>query len=300
MVLLEVQVRMARASIEGSSLRGSHAARSLLSFAPDKADTAFAFWNAYSGKTSYDKDPFKDEVQKRITGDTNWPALAKAVYYKSSIVDAGEFAMFMANVMHESAELTTKVEGTSYKNKDYDWGVCTGVDVNDKDMDYCEWKENGEIVKETDITKCCRGSNCATKCDKHYSGRGYLQTTYYKNYKDASEAGCTKDFNGNSVDIVKNPELVEDDEVLAWCTAAVYWKKNVHGDRCPNGSKSCDMGNTISAINGALECGEDSAHKEQAQRRFCFYRHFHEAYKHERMYWADSVCFKGLDALCPV
>merc|ERR1712153_206638 len=104
------------------------------------------------------------------------------------------------------------------------------------------WKENGEIVKETDITKCCRGSNCATKCDKHYSGRGYLQTTYYKNYKDASEAGCTKDFNGNSVDIVKNPELVEDDEVLAWCTAAVYWKKNVHGDRCPNGSKSCNTG----------------------------------------------------------
>merc|ERR1719242_712613 len=113
-------------------------------------------------------------------------------------------------------------------------------------------------------TSCC-GSACKSKCNKHYIGRGYLQTTWLKNYQLAKDGGCTKDESGNSVDIVKNPEKVASDTALAWCTSAVFWKREVHDDRCKGTTASkttCDLGNTISAINGDQECDY-----EQTSRR---------------------------------
>jgi len=183
--------------------------------------------------------------------------------------------MFIANIMQETGEMTTKTESTShYTSKSYDWGDCAAnvsVPVKGKDL------------KDSD------------KCKKHYFGRGYLQTTWHKNYKAAKDAGkCTTDTAGNDVDIVANPEKVAIDETLAWCTAAHYWKVAVHDDRCKNG---CDMGNTISAINGALECKDGN---KEAQRRFCFYKKFYESYASTTLYWHDTVCVKDLDALCPV
>jgi len=236
------------------------------SFRPSIHTTATAFWNAVE-----DKSAGEAVVKARIKD--NWVAIKSAVA-ESGIADSKEFAMFIANVMQETGEMTTKTESTShYTSNNYDWGECA-VDAPVKGAD----------LKDTD------------KCTKQYFGRGYLQTTWHKNYKEIVDAGkCNKDRYGKPVDIVVNPEKVATDETLAWCTAAYYWKNSVHDDRCKNG---CDMGNTIDAINGPLECHDD--HPEHAQRRFCFYKNFYESYASTTVYWHDKVCVKDLDAKCPV
>merc|ERR1712107_140783 len=104
---------------------------------------------------------------------------------------------------------------------------------------------------------------------------------------------CNKDANGNSVDIVKNPEKVVNDDTLAWCTAAYFWKKSVQDDRCP-----CDMGNTIDAIN-PMECN-NKKHEEEAQRRFCYYKAFYESYASTTLWKGDvdKNCIDNLDKKC--
>jgi predicted chitinase len=251
-----------------ASLRGSAPARSLDTFTPDKTKAAAAFWNAVE-----DTSAGATVVKARITD--NWSSIASAVT-EAGIADAKEFAMFIANIMQETGEMTTKTEAAShYTSSSYDWGECkAGVSVP---------------VKGSDL-------ETSDECTKHYFGRGYLQTTWHKNYKAIKDAGkCKTDSAGNSVDIVANPEKVASDEKLAWCTAAYYWKTAVHDDRCKDG---CDMGNTISAINGALECGTDG--NAEAQRRFCFFKDFYESYADTTLYWSDNVCITDLDALCPV
>jgi len=245
--------------------------RLLASFTPDKDKAAAAFWAA-----AEDKSKGETVVKARITD--NWDAITSAVT-GAAISDAGEFAMFIANIMQETGEMTTKTEDTShYTSTSYDYGECAaGVSV----------PVNGTDLKTSD------------DCKKHYFGRGYLQTTWHENYVDAMNAGkCNKDSAGNDVDIVKNPEKVGTDEKLAWCTAAYFWKIAVHNDRClKNKSRRCDMGQTIDAINGNLECKPGNKH---AQRRFCFYKNFHESYSSTTLYWHDTACLTDMDALCPV
>merc|ERR1712173_174775 len=118
-----------------------------------------------------------------------------------------------------------------------------------------------------------------------------------KNYKDAKDNGnCTKDKDGNSVDIVTNPEKVATDSALAWCTSAFFWKKNVHDDRC---TSTCDLGNTISAINGDQECATGSefteAHRESAQNRFCYFAAFYYSYSNGKWPDDDDTCIDNLD-----
>jgi len=179
-------------------------ARRLDTFTPDQTDAATAFWNAVE-----DKSAGETAVKARI--NDNWSAITNAVT-EAGISDAGEFAMFIANIMQETGEMTVKTESTShYTSESYDWADCAdGVSVPVK----------GSDLKGTD------------NCKKHYFGRGYLQTTWHKNYKAIKDAGkCLTDSAGNAVDIVANPEKVATDEKLAWCTAAYYWKVAVHDDR---------------------------------------------------------------------
>jgi len=194
-------------------------------------------------------------------------------YTKSAcITDAKEFAMFFANIMQESARLTATEEfNHDTKKGEYDWG-------EDKDGETCD--KTGE--------KGCKGATCETKCKVHYYGRGYLQTTWRENYYNAySKGGC------NSVDIVKNPSNVASDSTLAWCTTAYFWKTAVHLDRCKLGGASCDLGNTIHAINGAKECGANAPHKAEARSRYCYYGKFYKSYTGSDP-WADSVCISDL------
>lgn len=250
-------------------------------FVPDKEKAANAFWQAVNDKGTTTEDVAKSHIKD------NWPAIIQAVA-DAHIANAKEFAMFMGNVMQESAELTTKVEDSTHS----------------KDVDFSglyNWNACGKGVKIP-----CEGADCPTthQCKMHYFGRGYLQTTWYKNYKEAKEEGnCTEDSHGNTVDIVADPGKVGEDEALAWCATAFYWKKNVHDDRCKSG---CEMGNTINAINADRECSngdEDPKDgKAKAQRRFCHYRTFYDTYTEglHLVDQADSICISDLDGKCPL
>ncbi|RWS20986.1 hypothetical protein B4U80_00992 [Leptotrombidium deliense] len=99
-----------------------------------------------------------------------------------------EMAMFVAQVLHESACLKSKVE---YKCK-----------KNEKLCAHYEHKHGfpGKI----------------------YYGRGYIQLTHSENYKKASTAL----FGDNR--LLRKPEQVANNEEIAWKTAFWYWKVRVH------------------------------------------------------------------------
>jgi len=154
------------------------------------------------------------------------------------------------------------------------------------------------------------GGDCNAKCNNHFFGRGYLQTTWRLNYVGARDYGhCNEDKDGKEVDIVDEPEKVAEDEVLAWCTSAYFWKKNVHDDRCKS---TCDLGMTISAINGDQECDQpsttrrrrrrapDTEHREAAQNRWCYFAAFYYSYTESlgTQKWPDDdeTCITDLDA----
>jgi predicted chitinase len=166
----------------------------------------------------------------------NWSYITNAVT-KAGIPDDVHFAFFVANMMQETAALTTKKEYSShYDASDYDWNSDQTI---------------------------------------QYYGRGYLQTTWKTNYEAAKDT-CKTDDSGNTVDVVTNPVKIESSENLAWCTAAYYWKKNVQDDRC-----NCDLGMTIDAINGDLECKahkDKDTHNEEAKNRYCYFKKFYEEY----------------------
>jgi predicted chitinase len=229
-------------------------------FVPTESDTIAAFEEA-GGKAA------------------NLPKFATLKKYVKAacIYDEKEFAMFMANLMQESDRLKTAKEYSShFTDASYDWG-------EDKDAD-------------TTCTPlpCKEDATCADKCKVHYYGRGYLQTTWRKNYVDAKDnGGCDKDDNDNTVNIVEDPDQVATQKSLAWCTAAYYWKTAVHLDRCKKGGEDCDMGNTIHAINAKQECGANAEHKDAARTRYCFYAKFYKKYSGETP-WADSACISDL------
>ncbi|KAI9351407.1 lysozyme-like domain-containing protein [Obelidium mucronatum] len=62
-------------------------------------------------------------------------------------------------------------------------------------------------------------------CDKNpgscqrYYGRGYIQLTGFDNYQNAA--------NAIGVDIVNNPDLVANDDVVDWKTVQWYWTSRV-------------------------------------------------------------------------
>merc|ERR1712087_530098 len=118
--------------------------------------------------------------------------------------------MGFANLMQESARLSTATEYSDhFTDADYDWGQ----------------SKTGQTCEDP----CTESASCKDKCKVHYYGRGYLQTTWMDNYKNASELGnCNIDGDGDSVDILKDPSKIESDKRLAWCTASYYWKTAVH------------------------------------------------------------------------
>lgn len=334
-------------------------------FIPDKEQTAAAFLVAA------DNSQLSDEANMKARITDNWDLIEEAIY-GACIADAREFSMFIANIMQESAELSTKVEYKNhYDDDDYDWGRCN--------------RYTWHVVECTKTNSCnipdnCKGERCPVECpyawpesqncddsNEHsckvqYFGRGYLQTSWYENYRDAFQnGGCNLDVNGQHANIENNPDLVGMDEKLAWCTAGYYWRTNVHEDRCMAG---CNMGNTIHAIN-VQECDkelftytyeehaekqfikrleeekdkeEDKAHwdntiyvlaadgntvnidsssmeipkdrfpltvkqattDQRAQRRFCYYKAFYEAYSKEKLEWVDPYCRRNLGDMCPL
>jgi len=242
-------------------------------------------WKKPFFKPTLDLDHTKAAF-KAANGDTkNLPSFAILQKYvlRAGITSVQEFSYFIANMMQETDRLRTKTEDTGhYTAYNYDWG-------GDADGQTCDTTCPEEEDKVEAETTCCgdgknkkwRDADCETKCTKHYFGRGYLQTTWRLNYVKARDYGhCNEDEYGNEVDIVEEPEKVAEDEVLAWCTAAHFWKVEVHDDRCviDEDGHTCSMGNTIDAINGDQECGTTNEDKEEPKNRFCYFAAFYDSY----------------------
>lgn len=91
-----------------------------------------------------------------------------------------------------------------------------------------------------------------------YYGRGMLQLTWDYNYKACST------YLYNDDRLIQNPEQVADDPAVGWATAACYWQRAVH-------PTATTFGNTLKAINGALEC-DGGSHAENRVLRFNHYK----------------------------
>ncbi|KAJ1955641.1 hypothetical protein IWQ62_005486 [Dispira parvispora] len=110
--------------------------------------------------------------------------------------------------------------------------------------------ESGGLQYKAEI-KCqgnggCPGEYSHVPGEPTYYGRGYMQLTWKENYRAASLALLNND------ELVKNPDLVATDEKLAWGVSFHYWFTRVHTSE---GVINGRFGDSISKINGALECG---------------------------------------------
>jgi predicted chitinase len=141
-----------------------------------------------------------------------------------------EVAAFLANVGHESGDL----------------GYSEEIQANCKSPN-CEY--------------CKPGTPFPCSAGQKYFGRGPMQLTWNDNY------GSFSDFLGiGSAPLLMNPARVSTEGVLAWKAALWYWMEpsNAHKVFLSGG-----FGDTIRAINGALECdGKNAAQVQSRRNRF--------------------------------
>lgn len=128
------------------------------------------------------------------------------------------------------------------------------------------WESDGLRAKKE--YACAGPSGCpgsySTGTDipgKQYYGRGYIQLTYSGNYKSASYDLFNDDR------LLKNPDLVADDDEIAWATAFWFWKANVGYHP---GVELGEFGVTTLCINGVLECN-NGPNVNKAKLRFQIY-----------------------------
>lgn len=89
---------------------------------------------------------------------------------------------------------------------------------------------------------------CLKAYNGDYIGRGYFWVRHDYNYKEISNAIY------NSDKLVKTPELMAEDECVAWWSAAIFWDKNVHD---ADGVKDGKFGTTALKLN-EKQCTESS------------------------------------------
>jgi chitinase len=100
-----------------------------------------------------------------------------------------------------------------------------------------------------------------------YYGRGPIQLSWNFNYKAAGDA--------LGINLLNNPNLVQNDAAVAWKTALWYWNtQNGPGTMTPHNAmvNSRGFGETIRSINGSLECG--GRNPAQVQSRVQAYQRF--------------------------
>src|SRR2546422_390455 len=88
------------------------------------------------------------------------------------------------------------------------------------------WESTGLMYKKE---IACQNTQCPDRYrskgddpNKFYYGRGYLELTWSWNYRSASIALFGDER------LVENPDLVSDNEDIAWATAFWYWRTYVH------------------------------------------------------------------------
>ncbi|MFD1501667.1 glycoside hydrolase family 19 protein [Streptosporangium lutulentum] len=100
-----------------------------------------------------------------------------------------------------------------------------------------------------------------------YYGRGPIQLSWNFNYKAAGDA--------LGINLLGNPNLVQNDAAVAWKTALWYWNtQNGPGTMTPHNAmvNGRGFGETIRSINGSLEC--NGRNPAQVQSRINSYQSF--------------------------
>ncbi|MGW6916505.1 glycoside hydrolase family 19 protein [Kitasatospora sp. NPDC054939] len=100
-----------------------------------------------------------------------------------------------------------------------------------------------------------------------YYGRGPIQLSWNFNYKAAGDA--------LGIDLLNNPNLVQNDPAVAWKTALWYWNTQTGpGTMTPHNAmvNGHGFGETIRSINGSLEC--NGGNPAQVQSRINSYQSF--------------------------
>lgn len=129
--------------------------------------------------------------------------------------------------------------------------------------------ESGGLRYKREIA--CRPGGSSYPCSHYggganYYGRGYIQLTHLDNYRKASRALFGDDR------LVKTPDLVADDENIAWACSFWYWKTRVG---TYSKVKEGYFGWTTKGING----GECTSRVSVAKRRFELYKKVLKAFK---------------------
>ncbi|WP_420037117.1 chitinase [Streptomyces sp. cg28] len=107
---------------------------------------------------------------------------------------------------------------------------------------------------------------CPAGTDKYY-GRGPIQLSWNFNYKAAGDA--------LGIDLLNNPDLVQNDSAVAWKTGLWYWNTQTGpGTMTPHNAivNGAGFGETIRSINGSIEC--DGGNPAQVQSRIDSYEKF--------------------------
>ncbi|MFE9681677.1 chitinase [Streptomyces sp. NPDC006285] len=107
---------------------------------------------------------------------------------------------------------------------------------------------------------------CPAGNDKYY-GRGPVQLSWNFNYKAAGDA--------LGIDLLNNPDLVQNDAAVAWKTGLWYWNtQSGPGTMTPHDAmvNGAGFGETIRSINGSLEC--NGGNPGQVQSRIDNYQRF--------------------------
>ncbi|WP_405538886.1 glycoside hydrolase family 19 protein [Streptomyces sp. NBC_00075] len=152
----------------------------------------------------------------------------------SDTVRKQEAAAFLANVDHETGHLVYVVEQNT--------------------ANYPHYCDAGQPYG-------CPAGQAA------YYGRGPIQLSWNFNYKAAGDA--------LGIDLLNNPWLVQNDAAVAWRTGLWFWNTSTGaGTMTPHNAmvNQAGFGQTIRAINGALEC--DGKNPAQVQARVSAYQKF--------------------------
>ncbi|MCT7519244.1 glycoside hydrolase family 19 protein, partial [Aliarcobacter cryaerophilus] len=190
-----------------------------------------------------------------LTATRLYPKFGNTGDYKTQ---KRELAAFFAQTSHETTE---RGEGDKQA-----WGYCLKEEVNPTG-DYCDQSTSKKYP-------CYRG--------RSYHGRGPMQISYNYNYGQASRA-----IFGDKTRLLKNPELVSNDPVIAFKTAIWFWmtpqspKPSCHdvvterwvpSNADANAGRFPGFGVTTNIINGGLECG--NGHNEKPRDRVLFNKRY--------------------------
>ncbi|KAJ3075545.1 hypothetical protein HDU98_007791 [Podochytrium sp. JEL0797] len=115
----------------------------------------------------------------------------------------------------------------------------------------------------------CKGVNTVTDNCPYgwYHGRGYIQLSWKSNYQSFADAI------GNP-EVVWNPDLVMNNPTVNWQSVQWYWTSTVQPRLQRDGYT---LGNSVSAINGPVECpseGGNGIADQRAQHIQCFEKQF--------------------------